>query len=335
MRLLLNMGALLTIALLAIVVNWALEHYRASPIPDRPPEDPRFAVRHTAYLAYRAAAHFQALNADEQRDLRAQVVASMSTLDEWAQQYASAADLLCLGERHEDAVRAFIASQVLPRLSFQVLMLETSRLQLHELIARFNQHKPAIMLGASLAPILRAALSRQPPVRVLAIDEPQGLRRRESNAVVASVPTNLQVDRESAVVERIRAQWKVGQQHIILFGALHCRFAAGWMMGKLTEDDHRIRDAGISSAVVLARQHEGSAQMLMYLLEEMDLARDIVVIPQISRFPRLIQQWLPPVTEAIADYDSAIVFDERLRTAPTASVAIAISALASRSPQTQ
>ena len=63
--------------------------------------------------------------------------------------------------------------------------------------------------------------------------------------------------------------------------------------------------------MILARYREASAQVLMYLLEEMGLGREIVVIPQVSRFPRLIQQWLPITADALAGYDSAILFDDR------------------------
>jgi hypothetical protein len=305
MRLLLYVGALLITALIAIGFGWAVEHYRARPGPAQVAGDPRLSFRPAAHLARSAVRDFRALTIDQQRVLRDDLSAATSTLDVWAREHVNATSVLCLGERHEDAIRAFIGREVLSRIDYQVLMLETSQAQLQAMLARFDDGQSVTLLDASLNGILNAARTHRPAVKIIAIDEYQA--SRHSSARTLS-------NRESSLVARIRAEWRPGRRHAILFGALHCRAQSGWMMHRLAQQDARIRRAGIKGAVVLARYREASAQVLMYLLEEIGLGREIVVIPQISLFPKLIQQWLPITADALAGYDSAIMFDDRATT---------------------
>jgi hypothetical protein len=304
-RLLLYLGALALAALIATSLNWAFEHYRPRAQATTQFDDPRLSFRPAAHLAQGAVRAFRAMPAAEQQALREELIASTSTLAVWAREHANTASVLCLGERHEDATRAFIAQQVLPRINYQVLMLETSQTQLQVMIESFDKGHRVDLLSASLNGILTATRAQVPAIRIVAIDERQNARRSAQT----------QPSRESLLVARIRSEWRPGQRHTVLFGALHCRAAAGWMMHRLIHEDARIQRAGAMSAVVLARYREASAQVLMYLLEEIGLGDDIVVIPRVSHFPKLVQKWLPLTVDAFAGFDSALLFDDH-RTQP-------------------
>lgn len=304
MRLLLYSGALLLTVLFAIGLGWSFENYRPRPLPDQHAGDPRLSFRPAAHLARRAVHEFRALPDDKQQELRDQLIASMSSIDEWAREHASRVSLLCLGERHEDAIRAFIADQLMPRLDYQVLMLETSQAQLRTMLHQFNKGRPVRLLDASLNAILSSAKALKPPAQIIAIDEYQAVATGSARPLGG---------REDSLVARIRQQWHPAQQYMVLFGALHCRAEPGWMLYRIAHEDERIRRAGIMGAVVLARYREASAQVLMYMLEEIGLGREIVVIPRVSDFPILIQRWLPITADAFAGYDSAILFDDRAK----------------------
>jgi hypothetical protein len=263
--------------------------------------DPRLSIRPAAHLARRAVRNFRALPIDEQQALREQLTAVTSTLDAWAREQADSASVLCLGERHEDSTRTFIANEILPRIDYQVLMLETSQAQLQTILVEYGKGRPVTLLNASVGEVLRATMARTPAVKIIAIDENQ-----LANSSIRTLP-----DREIALVARIREEWRQGQRHAVLFGALHCRAEPGWMLHQLPQNDSRIRRAGIMGAVVLARYREAGAQVLMYLLEEIGFGDEILVVSKVSKFPKLIAQWLPITADAFAGYDSAILFDDR------------------------
>lgn len=309
MRLLLYIGALLVVALIAIGIGWAIENYRARPQPETFFDDPRLSFRPAAHLARHAVREFRALSAEQQQALRDELNQSLTTVELWARERVDAHSLLCIGERHENRVREFIANEMLPQLNYQTLMLETSQAQLKNIIARHQDKLPVTLLDASLSEVLDASVASNPTARITAIDEPQPMHDvAQSSAQTASLP---RADRESSLVARIRDEWRREQRHIILFGALHCRSSPGWMMHELTRGNAQIHAADIINAVVLARYQESSAQVLMYFLDEVGLAREVVVIADTSQFPALIQQWLPLITDAFVGYDSAILFDDR------------------------
>ena len=112
-------------------------------------------------------------------------------------------------------------------------------------------------------------------------------------------------------MRRVGALWRRGQRHAVVFGALHCRDLPGWMYHEVRRAHPAIAAAGIDGTVLLARYQEPGAQILFYLLEEIGLGRDVIAIPDVSRFPREVQDWLPPTADALAGYGSAILFDER------------------------
>ena len=63
----------------------------------------------------------------------------------------------------------------------------------------------------------------------------------------------------------------------------------------------------------MARYQESGAQLLFYLLEEMGIQRKVLVIPDVSRFPRQLLAWLPPAAGALAGFQSVILFDDMTR----------------------
>lgn len=296
-------SALLLALLAATALRWATEHFTDA--PSRPPvfDDPRLSHHQAAHLARAAVRAWRELPPYERRALAEALAASTTGLDRWAAQTAARAGLVCLGERHADATRRFVARKILPRLAPQTLMLETGAPELAAILERHRHGEPATLLGADLGPILDAAADLAGRPLLVGIDESAAERKRRAHAEDPGT------SREDILVARVRKHWRDGAQHVVLFGALHCRDLPGWMFRRIARSDPRIAGAGMLGVTLLERDEQPGAQMLFYLLEEMGLDADVVVIPDISRFPRQIQAWLPPAAGALAGFDSAILFD--------------------------
>jgi hypothetical protein len=93
-------------------------------------------------------------------------------------------------------------------------------------------------------------------------------------------------------------------------GALHCRDTPGWLFHRLANARAAPHGHDMLAVAALARSQEAGARLLFYLLEEMDIHRSILVIPDVAHFPRQILSWLPQVADAFAGYRSVLLFDD-------------------------
>jgi len=293
--------ALLLTALFAVALHWAAANFTDAPTPAPVFDDPRLMPQPGAHIARDAAARYRKLPPNEQRAAREAVLASLASLDEWAAA-SSKAGFLCLGERHDDRVRAFMASQLLPRLNYQILMVEAGEDELDALLLALGSTGPASLLGARFDKVMRAVGRGGKAPSLVAIDETRAQRKQRTGGGTST--------REDTLVDKVRTRWRVGQRHVALVGALHCRDVAGWFFQRVAANDPRIARAGMQATAVMARYQESGAQLLFYLLEEMGIQRDVLVISDVARFPREILLWLPPAAGALAGYQSVILFDD-------------------------
>jgi hypothetical protein len=300
-KLLAYAGALLLTMLAALTLHWAAANFTDAPAPAPIFDDPRLVLQPGAHIARAAVARYEGLPPNERRAVRVGVRASLSTLDDWATATARAG-FLCLGERHDDRIREFIASLLSTRLSYQVLMLEAGEDELDSLLSVVGTGGPASLLGARIDGVMHAVgRDGEAPVLV-AIDETAAERKRRSRGGVTR--------RETTLASKVSRGWRDGQHHVALLGALHCRDVQGWLFRRVREGDPRIARGGMHSSAVMARYQEPSAQLLFYLLEEMGIRREVLVITDVSRFPREVLLWLPPVAAAFAGFHSVILFDD-------------------------
>jgi len=308
MKVLVWTAVLLTAALLAMAAHWAVGSYRAERRPAHAPIDPRLASHGGAHLALQAAARYRALPPHERRALREAAHRSLSDLDTWAAGSAREAGLVCIGERHDDQIREFLARAVLPRLAPDRLMVEAGEDRLAAMQAAAGAGEQVSLLGARFDHVMSAAPADGDPPLLVAVDETAAERARRTRARAGdpTVP-----GREDTLTAKVRAGWREGARHVLLLGALHCRDVAGWTFHRLAREDARIAAHGMLGVVVMARDQESGAQLLFYLLEEMGIRREVLVIPDLRRFPHEIQGWLLPVADAFAGYRAAILFDAR------------------------
>lgn len=301
--------ALLLAALAGIGGHWAVNHYRERPRPPVFQDDPRLRFHSGAFLAREAVSHFRALPPNEQRVLKADLRAALSDLESWSRGLPARAGLVCLGERHDDTVRRFLALQVLPRLDYRVLMLETGEDGLGALRQTLARDGRAMLLGARIDQVMRAVSRSGVPARLVAIDENEGERRRRTRRRPGddSVP-----GREETLTRKSLQHWQPGERAVILMGALHCRNTPGWLFHRLAQARPADRDDAMLAAVVLARSQETGARLLYYVLEEMGIHREVLVVPDVSRFPREVLSWLPQVADAFAGYRSVLLFDDTI-----------------------
>jgi len=303
-------AACLVLALLAAgALRWAAEHYREAPRPPGVFDDPRLSFHRAAHLARTAVRRYRALPPYERRALNEALRASLVGLPRWSRELQARARTLCLGERHDAVSRAFLATRVLPRLDYRTLMLETGARALTRLLSAHGRGEPVSLLDAPVGGVLADALARRPPARLVAIDEPAAAGARGA------------APREERLVAALAGRWRQEERTVVIFGALHCRDLPGWMYHELARTHPRIADAGMHGSVMLARYREPGAQILFYLLEEMGFEGPVLAVADVRRFPRQVQDWLPPTADALAGYQSALLFDERalgLEPAPSA-----------------
>ena len=302
MKALLYASALLVAGLAATGMRWAVDHYTGAPVAAPVFDDPRLGFHGAAHLARSAVQRYRDLPPYERRALNEALRDSLDDLDDWRNAVRDAG-LLCLGERHDAAVRAFLASRVLPRVDYRVLMLETGSRDLERLVDAWRHGEPAMLLGAPAAGLLADAYSRRPRPLLAAIDEPASASAQPD----AAAPPR----REQRLVRAVEEHWRPGQRNAVVFGALHCRDLPGWMYHEIARARPDIAAAGMHGTVMLARYQEPGAQILFFLLEEMGFQRTVYAVSDVRRFPRQVQDWLPPTADALAGYRSALLFDER------------------------
>jgi hypothetical protein len=300
--------AILFVMLAGIAAKWATDNFSGRSDPQNLVDDPRLKFRSGAYIAQEAVNRYRALPANERRTLKDDLLASLSDLEDWSRGAALDARLICLGERHDNAVRRFIALQVLPRLNYRVLMLETGEDSLAELKRTLILDGMALLLGARIDSIMHAVGRNGVPPRLVGIDETREelQRRMDRTSEDHGVPT-----REETLTRKVVTHWREDSRVVVLMGALHCRDTRGWLFHRLASTRPGPNGHDMLAVAALARSQEAGARLLFYLLEEMGIQRRILVIPDVARFPRQIQSWLPQVADAFAGYRSVLLFDDR------------------------
>lgn len=309
----------LLVALMALATRWAIEHHDSAPSADAVTRDPRLSFAHAAHLGRSALEAYRRLPAAEQDRLRKALEENLWTLSRWSATIRERGPrFLCLGERHRDAVRRFLAASVLPRLPLEVMMLEADLSWVRAALEAHAAGEPVPhLLDATMTPIFDALATFHSSADIIGVDE-SALERRARRSLSRADLSRLA--REDTILTNLRRRWQPGKRHVVLFGALHCRDLPQWLFARLPRESDVVDRAQSLNTVVLARYQEPAIQLLMYLLEEMGLRGSAWVVPDTTRFPQRLLQWLPNVTDAFATYDSAILFDDRARAGDTAAL---------------
>lgn len=150
-------------------------------------------------------------------ELAEKILAESVSLDEWLTGLqAFGVEFLCLGETHDDTFRERMAAQIFSGLGLDTLYLEATAGEVGPLLEKIDAAggEPVDHLGADMAGVVRASRARNPGLRIVGIEETheQDVARRDRP----------EYGRDSSIAENIAGDFKPGERHAALYGALHC-----------------------------------------------------------------------------------------------------------------
>ncbi len=240
---------------------------------------------------------------------------SISDMESWlGRVYADNYGLICLGENHDTHLRNLIAAQILPRLPADILMIEATRTQSAYFMRHLGTRSPLILLGHDMTAILQAAREANPAVRVLGIEE---TKRQFDNRRGGDGNS-----RELSIERNLKAVYKPGQRHLLLYGAFHCSHNSK-LYSHLLADPPSGDTSGNKNAMMnirITREHiEAPIEAFVYFLDEIgftasrpEYAGDIVITDTAALVKRF-REWFPFFTSNELDHFGALVIMRPLR----------------------
>ena len=296
----------LVVVLVAILAflgfDWARENFVPSPTPLTVPPDAPF--QHIGYemLAQQAVRRFAELAPEEQQALRVSLAASIIPVDEWLERVRQAElQFLCLGERHLDKTRRFLADRIFSTLHTDVLLLEVSARGLRNIRERLAAGRTQVdLLDADIAGVIRAVRRLNPAALITGIDESQTQWAQRHARGSGS--------REMSIIQNYRRQARPIGLHVAVFGALHCSNQPNWLFDTLRSSALGLSPERLANVNVLGAHEEGSVEAFVYLLRHIGLSPGDFAIAETGSLHPLVYQWFSPLTRTFGYYRSVIVY---------------------------
>lgn len=238
---------------------------------------------------------FHALDEADRARILASIDKNVLTMDEWLRKLSQSRwEFLCLGERHYDEHRRFMAEEFFKRFPLDVLFLETEPDKLREMIAVSDTAGGmAYLLKAEISGVLNAVRLANPDVELIGAeaeeDDRGGLRR------------------DSWIAKRIRERYVPRARNVALYGALHCTNGGSWYYNQLLESGGTLRPESMISVDIL---NAGSAEALpmVLFLSELGITKSSFVIPDVKALEPEIYEWRLIFPSTYQDFDSAVTF---------------------------
>jgi hypothetical protein len=256
---------------------------------------------------------YEALSDLERADLDELLGQSITQLDPWLDRVSGAEHgLVCLGENHDGHLRRLIATQILPRLPADILMIEANRTGAARMVRHSGNRDYVPLLNRDISAVILAAKNVNAGVRVLGIEE---TRRQYDDR-----RSHKGIAREKAIDQNLRAVYVPGQRHVVLYGAFHCSHQS--KLYKHLLDDPLPGGSTTMLNIRVAREHiEAPIETFVFFLDEIgflkgDLAGDIV-ITDTAALAKRFRQWFPFFATNELEHYSALVIMRPLRYAPT------------------
>jgi hypothetical protein len=282
--------------------EWARDNFVPSPTPLAvPPDAP---IQHVGYemLAHQAVGKFSDLAPEEQRAMRASLALSLIPVDDWIERVGEAdLQFLCLGERHLDETRRFLADRIFSKLRAELLLLEVSEQGLRDIGKQLDSGRTRItLLDADIASIIRAARRRNGAVLIAGIDESRAQWARRHGSGAGS--------REKSIVQNYRRHARPDGLHVALFGALHCSDQPNWLFDTLRYSGLGLSPQRLANVNVLGDHEDGSVEAFVYFLRKIGLSVGDFAIAETRTLHPLVYQWFSPLTRTFGYYRSVIVY---------------------------
>jgi hypothetical protein len=257
------------ILLLMTAYNWIKTEYPQPPAKVENTE----GVRHAYYHARAEATvkRFFQLAPPNREAIAENLATRMRSLEQWLNEVDhSPYQVICLGELHEEATRAFLAQAFFAGYSIDTLMLETTAETLNRIRRRLNAGRPYFpLLGADGLGIMRAAEARNPSIRICGIEETAQQEKRQSGQSGA---------RDRAIAANFWRAFIPGERHVILFGALHCANDENWLFHNLCSQADAFLKESMLNVCVVGEHQNGMLEAFVFFLDEIGLAPKTFII---------------------------------------------------------
>lgn len=298
-------AVLLVIAgiLITMTYEWARENYVPSPAPRVKTGDARVQFPDYNHLRVNALRRYSEIPPAERDRLKQNLRSAMVHLNDWLDWLENASpELICLGEKHDDYTRDFLARRFFSRYPTDVLMLEMRDRDLEIVSSLVQAGSPRLsLLNADITGILRSAMRANPGVEVHAIEETREQLVSRLNRHSGS--------REDSILKNFEARFERGRRNVVLYGALHCTDDAHWLLNKIRTEQRDVTDTlGVN---VVNAHGGGGIESFVNFAEDIGLTSPPFVIPRTAMLDDEIYSWFPPLAQLFRSYDAVIVFDPK------------------------
>jgi len=223
--------------------------------------------------AVRAVHLFRNLSAQERQGIRNYLEESFVPLNEWlAELDLSVFQVLCLGEDHRPATREFLADQFFSAVHVDVLMLEATTDELRVINEALIEGKADVpLLEADIAAVINSARTRNRDVVVAAIEEISQQREERQRGQNIGF-------RDDTITRNFWRNFRAGQRHAVLFGALHCADRPAWMFEQILRTASREVASQTRGIRIVGAYQDRTIADLLYFLDEIGFSRRNFVI---------------------------------------------------------
>ncbi|WP_067560861.1 hypothetical protein [Halofilum ochraceum] len=211
--------------------------------------------------------------------------------------------VLCVGEIHEPDTRAFLAEFFFSRYPTDRLLLEVRPPELrriHQQVAKGREYTP--LLDADIGAVIRQARSANPDVRIHGIEETREQYRARQSA---------EGSRDRSLARNFWRHFRPGENHVVLYGALHCADEPGWLYGHLRAQAGERQAVSMRNIQVLGEYQFEPLAAFLYFLDHIGIAPGHFVIEDTARLHPLLGDWFGLLNQhVLSRYDALVVFHE-------------------------
>jgi hypothetical protein len=182
-----TLGGYLLILLCLSVYDWVLEEYPRRPIESLKPERIQHPFHH--HQAVRALQLFYRLPKPDQTTIKDRLQSNLFSKKSWlAHLGQSNFQIICMGELHKESTRSFLSNHFFSNFSVDILLLETTPINLTRLFNRLRSGQDYFpLLDADIMTTLRAVMDKNPDVKMYGIEESAAQTKQQNGLVEALV----------------------------------------------------------------------------------------------------------------------------------------------------
>jgi len=295
-----TLGGYLIILLFLSVYDWIAGEYPRR--PTKPPSSER--IQHPFYHeeVAKALQRFSRLPEPEKVAIKQNLESNLISMEQWLTHIGqSEYQIMCMGERHEESTRNFLAEEFFAKISTDVLLLEATPEVLKHLIKRMDAGRDYFpLLDADIMKILRSVKERNPAIKIWGIEETEEQQKGQHGHSIS---------RDQSIAHNFWVRFQPGRFHIILFGALHCTNEANWLYINLCNQASLSLKERMLNVRILGEHQNGPVEAFVYFLDEIGIEKKHFVIPNTdSLHPRIYELFQMLNRQTLEKYHSLIVF---------------------------